>query len=145
MSYLLDTNHCVYLKNAYFKRPERRTVFETKTLARFERHHSLSEPIYVSVVSIAELYFGAERSAYKEKNFRKVEFLKDRVTIVDLSDGLWRFFASTKAELVRRGKGITDFDLLIACTAHFHGHILVSNDSDHQVIPEAFLLENWSV
>lgn len=144
MTYLLDTNHCVYLKNAMYKRPERQTEFEVNTLKAFTQIKFPKNDIFVSVVSIGELYFGVEKSDRKEKNYKKVEFLKKQVRVEELDDNVWRLFAKTRVELMKQGKGITDFDLLIACTAKAYGHILVSNDSDHKGLPKDFPITNWA-
>ncbi len=144
MSYLLDTNHCVYLKNAIHKRSEKRTSFEANVFKSFQQVKSQNK-IYVSVVSFGELYFGAEKSRHKEKNYKKIEFFKKHIHIETLNDEIWRLFGATKAALAKQGKNITDFDLLIACTAKANNHTLVSNDSDHKVILEDFLLENWTL
>lgn len=143
MFYLLDTNHCIYIKNALHKKREYLHEFEVNTLKVFERVIK-KEEVFVSSVSIGELYYGAEKSEQKEKNFRKIEFLQSLITVQEVDDTIWRLFGKTKAELEERGKIITDFDLLIACTAKACNYTLVSNDKNHDVVSEDFLIENWA-
>lgn len=59
MSFLLDTNHCVYYNNARNKRPEAHTDFEKNMLAIF---NSTTDPLFTSEVTLGEMYFGASKS-----------------------------------------------------------------------------------
>ena len=145
MSYLLDTNHCIYYKNAFFKNPKFRSDFETNTFEAFEKVKAKEENIFTSIVSIGEMYYGAEKSQYKETNLKKLETLKKKIVIENLDDEIWRMFGKVKAKFEKKGKVITDFDLLIACTAKTRDHVFVSNDNDYKVISDDFLIENWSV
>jgi predicted nucleic acid-binding protein len=66
MSFLLDTNHCVYLNNAKNKQAAECKNFEQNTLTHF---NGASEPLFVSEVTLGEMYFGVAKSQEKLKNY----------------------------------------------------------------------------
>lgn len=144
MGYLLDTNHCIYIKNAMHKRAEKRQHMEQKAFEAFESALSQKQAVYLSMATLGELYFGAEKSVYQQKNYRKIAFFLRYVNLIETDRNSWELFGKTKAQLQQQGKCIADLDLLIACTAKAHHHILISGDADHQVLPEVFRIENWA-
>lgn len=142
MSFLLDTNHCVYLNNAKNKRPEDCKAFEIHTLAAFQR---VSDPLFVSEVTLGEMYFGAAKSQQAAKNYGRVEALRTSLNVLPVTLGLWKLFGETKADLQKQGKVIADFDLLIGCTAMYHGLTLVTNDKAFEMLKPTLKLVDWSI
>lgn len=142
MSFLLDTNHCVYLNNAKNKRPEDCKAFEMHTLAVFQ---SVSDPLFVSEVTLGEMYFGAAKSQQTAKNYARVEVLRTSLNALPVTLDLWKLFGETKADLQKQGKVIADFDLLIGCTAMYHSLTLVTNDKAFDMLKPALKLVDWSV
>jgi len=141
MAVLLDTNHCVYLNNARNKRLEDRKDFEQNTLTIFD---STSDPLFVSEVTLGEMYFGASKSQNKAKNYARVEALQISLNILPVTLDLWKLFGDTKANLSKTGKVIADFDLLIGCTAIYHNLILVTNDKAFDMLKPTLQIVNWS-
>jgi len=141
MSYLLDTNHCIYLKNAWAKLPANRNSREINVLNKF---NSITDPFYTSMIVIGELYYGASNSVDKTNNFKRVEELKTRLNVIGVTDDIMRFYGDVRAGLPR-GSNIENFDLTIACTAIFFNLVLVSNDHIFIGLHPNLKLEDWSV
>ena len=141
MDYLLDTNHCIYLINGLDKKISRRSEVENKVI---EKVQSIQSDIFISEVTLGELFFGAANSARREYNFQRIELLKQAIIPLAIDEDIWRCFGDTKAIMKRQGRSVTDLDLLIACTANVCGLILISNDADFNGLPDYFHRENWA-
>ncbi|WP_207688515.1 PIN domain-containing protein [Desulfonema limicola] len=140
-NYLLDTNHCIYVINGIDKKTSRKTETEHKVIKKIK---TIQSEIFISEVTLGELYFGAANSNRKEYNLKRIELFKQIIMPVTIDEDIWRLFGETKAMLRKRGKSIADMDLLIACTSRIFGFILVTNDKDFDVLPDDFLKENWA-
>lgn len=70
MSYLLDTNHCICLLNGWDKPALKQSAKEARIIEIFQSIRN--EGVYLSEVSLGELYFGAMRSHQKEQNLARV-------------------------------------------------------------------------
>ena len=57
MSYLLDTNHCICLLNGWDKPKLKQTAKEARIVKSFQSVRD--EGVYLSEVTLGELYFGA--------------------------------------------------------------------------------------
>lgn len=139
--YLLDTNQCIYLKNAWAKLPANRKQRETNVLNKF---NAVTDPLYTSMLVIGELYYGASNSANQADNFKRVEELKTHLNVIGVTEDLMRFYADIRAGLPK-GSNIENFDLTIACTAMFFNLTLVSNDHIFDGLHPNLKLEDWSV
>lgn len=142
MTYLFDTNHCIYLMNGWGSPAHRLTPQERNTVAAFGRIRN--DVIYMSEVSVGELLYGVARSQRREYNRRRLEVLLLAVPPVSVTRSVWEIYGETKAELNRLGKTIPDMDLLIASAAKCHNMILVANDKHMQNLPDSFVRENWA-
>ncbi len=144
MTYLLDTNHCIYFINGLEKPPQRRKKAEELVM---QHVRAISDPIiFFSEATLGEMYYGAQRSNKKTENLEKIAFLKKIFEPVEVDETVWKVFGETLALLHQAGTPLSDRDLLIACTAKVHNHVLVTNDSDFKVLPEDFLIcENWAI
>lgn len=142
MSYLLDTNHCIYLKNGWITPASRRKATEENTLRIFEKMSQ--QMVYMSEASVGELIFGAVYSQKKEYNLERIEKLKKAVPPISVDLEVWTIFGETKALLRKSGKVIPDIDLLIASTAKRYDLILVTNDTHMELLPSSFKKVNWA-
>lgn len=142
MPFLLDTNHCIYLINGLGKAPASRTAAEANTIqaVRF-----VTEEIYLSEVTLGELYFGAVFSKRPTENQERIKVLKQALRALPVTEDVWQLFGSTKAALRQIGRSLADLDLLIACTAQVAGLILITNDADFANLPADFPQSNWAV
>ena len=144
MSYLLDTNHCICLLNGWDKPKLKQTAKEARIVKIFQSFRD--EGVYLSEVTLGELYFGAMLSHQKEKNLARVNEFKRAVPTITLTDEIWLSFAEIKAELRKQGTKIPDFDLLIAVTARHHSLKIATADKHLlKLLPDSFERENWLV
>ena len=105
MKALLDTNICIYMiKN---RPPEVRKHFEAFSPG----------DILISSITVAELYYGVEKSAARERNTQAMEafLLPLEIAPFDLESAL--VYGSIRAELERQGTPIGGMDMLIAAQA----------------------------
>lgn len=132
MSYLLDTDTCIYwLRNRQSVRERVREIGWNQ--------------ISICVITVAELYYGAYNSNRVTENIARAEFLIQNLPVLPLNDTALRRFGELKAELRRTGQPIADFDLLIASVALAAGYILVTNNTRHYERITELELENWTI
>jgi len=81
-----------------------------------------------SVVSLAELYEGVERSTESAAEEAAVQDFLSTVEVVGLDEETARIFGRERARLRTAGKPIGDLDLLIGATALRHGLTLLTNN-----------------
>jgi len=130
--YLLDTDICVYLLN------------NNKKLKQKVREVCV-ERIGVSVVTVAELHYGAFYSQKRRENLERIkDFLAEPGPKIYLADqDVAVEFGRIKANLRREGKIISDFDLVIAAIALVHTCVLATNNTEHFERVKELKIENW--
>ncbi|MBO4318964.1 MAG: type II toxin-antitoxin system VapC family toxin [Treponema sp.] len=130
MAYLIDTDTIIFALRG-----------DEKVLQKFKENKNI--PISISMITYAELVFGAKRSQNEQKNMIKVNHIRDIYPIEELNEGVMEVFADIKAKMFEKGIRIEDLDLLIASTAIYNELILVTNNTKHfENIPN-LKLENW--
>lgn len=130
MAYLIDTDTIIFALRG-----------DHVVLEKFEENKNI--PISISLITYAELVFGAKRSQNKQKNMIKVNHIRDIYTIEELNEGVMEVFADIKAKMFDKGIRIEDMDLLIAATAIYNELTLVTNNIKHfEHIPN-LKIENW--
>jgi len=130
--YLLDTDTVIFwLKERY---PQINQKIETLEPDR----------LFLSTVTVAELYFGAYNSSRIEENVSLIDELTSEFQVVSLGMDAGRFFGREKAELKRKGEILPDSDLFIAAIAVSNDLVLVSNNERHFSRIEELRLENWA-
>ena len=129
MRYLLDTNAVIAILND-----------PAGPVAR--RLRALSpEDVAVSAIVMHELYFGAFKSARRERNLALVDALRFQVLPLDTEDA--RHAGDLRATLAAQGTPIGAYDLLIAGQARARGLVLVTrNLREFERVP-ALRTENW--
>jgi tRNA(fMet)-specific endonuclease VapC len=109
-------------------------------LERFEKH---AETLSVSVMTAAELRFGAEKAG-RPKLVELVEAYLDRLAILDWTNEVSGHYARIRSELERSGKPIGNMDLLIAAHAVSQRMTLVTNNLKHFSNVSGLKVEVWS-
>lgn len=129
--YLLDTNICIYIIK---KRPP--TV-----LTRFEKINP--DEICISVITLAELNYGVERSSSKKLNRRIVNEFKACLKVLPWDESCAAYYGNLRAYLELKGSPIGNMDLMIASHALAFDYILVSNNiKEFKRVPD-LRFENW--
>jgi tRNA(fMet)-specific endonuclease VapC len=104
------------------------------------------EQVFVSVITVSELLFGAHRaqdSASRHRRLAVAEALLSRFKVLDLDVSVARLHAQVKAELTARGTPIGPHDLWLAATCLAYGLTMVTaNLREFQRVP-GLRVENW--
>lgn len=130
MRYLLDTDTLIYwLKGD--------GDIEAKALAAGLDQSALS------IVTKAELYFGAYNSIHTNQNLAAISKLTQTLTVLSFDDVAADRFGALKAELKQSGSLILDADIMIAATALSNNLILVTNNQKHFGRIQGLMMANW--
>lgn len=131
MTYMLDTNICIYvMKN----RPE-------KVLERFKKE--LNNGICVSSITLAELEYGMKNSTNPAKNEQSLLKFLLPLSILPFGSAAASEYGEIRTYLQRQGIPIGPLDMLIAGHARAEGLILVTNNvREFERVP-GLELENW--
>lgn len=132
MSYLLDTDTCIYWLNG------RQSVRDRLLAVGWTQ-------VAICVITVAELYYGAYNSSRVTENLARAEQFIQQLSVLPLSNNALRRFGELKAEFRRTGQPLADFDLLIASVALTEDRVLVSNNIRHYDRIPGLQLENWIV
>ncbi|AIW90170.1 MULTISPECIES: type II toxin-antitoxin system VapC family toxin [unclassified Treponema] len=130
MAYLIDTDIIIFALRK-----------DKSVLIKFEENKNI--PISISMITYAELIFGAKRSQNEQQNMIKVRHIRELYPIEDLNEGVMEVFADIKAKMFNNGIRIEDMDLLIAATAIYNDLTLVTNNVKHFEKIPYLKLENW--
>ena len=128
---MLDTNICIYI----IKQKPKTVLDKFIDLDVFD--------VAVSSITLAELFYGVNKSNFKEKNLDALqEFLLPlEILYFDESDAF--IYGKVRTELENMGKPIGSMDLLIASQALAKNLTLISNNiSEFERIKE-LSLQNW--
>jgi tRNA(fMet)-specific endonuclease VapC len=131
MNYLLDTDTCVYA---------------LRGRASVREHLTQTGPteIAISIVTLAELRYGAACSLRPDDNHRAIDDFAQGISLLGIDPATTRAFGDIKAGLRAKGELLEDFDLLIAATASSLNLTLVTNNLDHFQRISGLRLENWA-
>lgn len=128
--YMLDTDISSYIIR---RRP-------AALAEKFQRH---VDSLCVSVMTAAELRFGAEKAG-RPQLVELVEGFLERLAILDWTDGVCAHYARVRSALEQAGKPIGNMDLLIAAHAVSQRMTLVTNNLKHFAHVPGLKSEVWS-
>lgn len=129
--YLLDTNICIYI--AKHNPPAVRV--------RFQQH--AAHEMAMSVITLGELRFGAEKSHARERALATIEQLSGLMQTLPLTEQASAHYGQIRAGLEKAGTPIGNNDLWIAAHARAEGLILVTNNEREFVRIPGLQVENW--
>ena len=130
MAYLIDTDIIIFALRG-----------DKTVLAKFEENKNI--PISISMITYAELVFGAKRSQNERTNMLKVNRIREIYPVEELNIGIMELFADIKAKMYTKAIRIEDMDLFIAATAIYNDLTLVTNNTKHFKNSPLVKLENW--
>ena len=131
IKYMLDTNILIYtIKN----RPR-------KVREAFKKN---ADHLAMSAVTLGELIYGAENSGQVARNLEVVEGLAGRMDVLPFDYHAAAHFGQVRAELMKKGKTIGPFDLMIAGHARSLGLTLVTNNLREFKRVPGLRVENWT-
>lgn len=93
----------------------------------------LNKDTAISVITLGELLYGAQKSNQVNKSISIVKsFLDDfNLKVIPLDSKLIESYSHHKAKLEKAGNKLDDFDLLIGITAKENNLILATNNHTH--------------
>ena len=130
MAYLIDTDIIIFALRG-----------DKTVLAKFDENKNI--PISISMITYAELVFGAKRSQNERTNMLKVNRIREIYPVEELNIGIMELFADIKANMYSKAIRIEDMDLFIAATAIYNDLTLVTNNTKHFKNIPLLKLENW--
>lgn len=130
--YLLDTDVCSYaMKRRHLALVERVRGFDPGELK-------------VSSVTVFELAFGAQRSDRSDEIERVVRAFLSNVEVLPFDAAAAEEAGAVRAELVRRGRPIGAYDLLIAGHARSLGAVLITHNIREFARVEGLVIQDWA-
>lgn len=131
MIFLLDTNICIY-------------IIKEKPISVKRRFQTVNtSDIGISIVTLAELEYGAAKSQNPPRNRETLITFCDPFEIVGLNGEDARIFGNIRADLEKRGEPIGSYDLLIAAQALNRGLTLVTNNIREFSRIDGLAIANW--
>ena len=115
LQYMLDTDICIY-------------VIKRRPAELRERFDKFANELCISTVTLAELYFGAEKSARPVQNLEVIDQFVARLDVLPLSAAAARHYGQIRAGLERAGQPVGGHDMLIGAHARSEGLIVVTNN-----------------
>lgn len=117
-SYLLDTNAIIAMMNS---NPKIAPVL-------------LGATIYLPLIGIGELYFGAQNSARIAENLKRVEEVRVKYTVLDCNYETARLYGEISAGLSKKGRPIQQNDIWIAALALQYDLTVLTQDKGFEYI-----------
>ena len=132
MTYMLDTNICIYVMK---KKPE-------NVLRRFREE--MDGGICISSITLAELEYRMKHSSDPVKNEQALLRFLAPLSVLPFGAAAASEYGEIRAYLQSRGTPIGPLDMLIAAHARVDGMTLVTNNMrEFERVPELDL-ENWA-
>lgn len=131
MTYMLDTNICIY---AMKRKPE-------KVLQRLKE--TLDDGICISSITLAELEYGMKHSSNPSKNEQALLRFLLPFSVLPFGASAASEYGEIRAYLQSQGTPIGPLDMLIAGHARSEGMILVTNNTREFERVPGLQLENW--
>ena len=97
--------------------------------------------IYIPVIAIGELYYGAEQSQKKENNRKQIEELVKVSEVLECDEETAVYYGKIKSQLKLQGKPIPENDIWIAALCKQFNLTLATRDNHFKHIPDIELAE----
>ncbi len=112
---------------------------------RMNRARARGIPLSVSVIVVSELWYGAAKSGYRQRNTdRLVDFLTGPIRLLNFDADDAREAGEIRAALAKAGTPISPYDILIAAQARRRGATLaIANEREFSRVP-GLKTEDWA-
>lgn len=131
--YLLDTNICIYI-----------IKHQPEIVRQHFEKHLLHRNILISVITLGELRFGAEKSQQKEKALKVIDELTSMIQVVELDEYVADHYAQIRQDLSSKGQIIGANDLWLAAHARSNNWVMVTNNEKEFLRVDGLQIENWT-
>lgn len=112
-----------------------------KTVIEKRKNHE--GEIGISFMSVAELFYGAEKSGNYSKNITLIEEFLFTVKIINTDKKIMKKFGQLKRKQEIQGFVVADADLFIAATTICRGDKLITGNLKHFIRIEELSIEDW--
>jgi tRNA(fMet)-specific endonuclease VapC len=130
LRHMLDTNICIY-------------VIKNRPARLRDRFNDCADQLCISVITLAELIHGAEKSARPPDNLKVVEGFCARLEVLHFSGRAASHYGQLWAELERAGRRAGIHDMMIAGHARSEGLTVVTNNEREFERMPGLRVENW--
>ena len=130
MTYLLDTNTCIY---AIKREPEVLRRLQERTPDDFG----------VSAVTVAELWFGAAKSSRPQSTRASVDAFLKPFEVLPFASAAAEEYAAIRLQLEKAGRPIGERNLLIAATAKSRRLTVVTHNVREFSRVDGLKVEDW--
>ena len=127
---MLDTNLCI-------------RVIRDRPKGLQERFNEATPGLCVSMVTMTELLYGAEKSARLSDGRRQVMDFTGRVEVLDFDANAAAHYSEIRATLERQGQIIGPYDLMIAGHARSRGLVVVTGNLGEFSRVNGLRCEDW--
>ena len=108
-----------------------------------EKRQGQDEKVAISFMSVAELFYGVQKSDYPSENTALVEQFLLTIEVIHSNFEILRKFGEIKAELAKFGNILSDADLFIAATTLVSCNLLVTGNTGHFSRIDGLRIANW--
>jgi tRNA(fMet)-specific endonuclease VapC len=98
--------------------------------------------VFIPVIVIGELYYGAQYSTQIEQNLSNIHRLIEAYEILKVDEDTAEIYGTIKSLLRKKGKPIPENDIWIAAIAHQHNLTLITRDKHFSEIENLDLI-SW--
>lgn len=101
-----------------------------------------AETVYLSVIVLGELLYGAKNSKNMDQNIQKIQQFMSQCVLLFVNELTSIHYSDIKLALKKKGHPLPENDIWIGATAIHHGLTLSSRD-DHFSFIDGLALEKW--
>ena len=128
---MLDTNICIY-------------IIKNKPISVIEKFKEYKiGDLVLSSITVSELYYGAYKSQYIDKNLLALEHFLQPFNILPYDTKAAIEYGQIRADLERKGLVIGGLDMEIAAHAKSLDMVLVTNNTKEFMRVENLVIDNW--
>jgi tRNA(fMet)-specific endonuclease VapC len=132
VSILLDTNVCIAVMNG-----------NAPVRERYRRAFRFEQPLLLSSVSLFELWYGIAKGTHSAENTKQLSDFCETVEVLRFDEEDARTAGYIRVDLMRQGRPLGAYDLLIAAQAIRRDLLLVTADREFSQL-EGLRCENWT-
>lgn len=130
LRYLLDTNIVIY-------------VLKRRPIEMLSLFNENASRMAISVITLSELFHGAEKSTRVSDNLVAIEDFCSRLEVLPYGAKAAQHYGAIRAGLEKTGQPIGVNDLHIAAHARSEGLVVVTNNVGKFAHVHALQVENW--